>query len=429
MRLFTYGVLLLAVTAVACRPDGPTGPGKDSSVSSLTLFPEAAEVPVDGRLHLEATVRDDEGDILPADGLTWTSSDPDVATVDDAGEVTGVALGSVTVTASAEGVEGSATVDVRGFLIGAAGGVATSEDGRAWAAVPAGALSGEVMVVLEPVGGSALPEGGAEAFTPGSAYQLQVGSQPFSPPAQLTVRYDRSAIPSGVPESSLRLARASGEAWARIEGSSVDTGAEEVRGPVDRSGVYGAVGVGNRPPTVEIRDPDHGDAFLWGEEIRFRGRAEDPEDGRLGGGSLVWESSIDGQFGTGESVETKDLSIGNHTVTLTATDSHGATGSDQIRVDVENNPPTATITRPQDGAVFVRGTTITFEGTGTDPEDGTLTGGALVWESSKDGQFGTGRSVTTSSLSNGTHDIILTVTDSHGATGEDQIRIQIIGVF
>ena len=44
-----------------------------------------------------------------------------------------------------------------------------------------------------------------------------------------------------------------------------------------------------------------------------------------------------------------------------------------------NQPPTATITAPAVGATFRAGDTITYAGTGTDPEDGNLAAGRLTW--------------------------------------------------
>src|SRR6185436_8420799 len=45
-----------------------------------------------------------------------------------------------------------------------------------------------------------------------------------------------------------------------------------------------------------------------------------------------------------------------------------------------NTPPTATITSPAAGTLYTAGTTITFSGTGMDPEDGTLPASAFTWQ-------------------------------------------------
>ena len=57
------------------------------------------------------------------------------------------------------------------------------------------------------------------------------------------------------------------------------------------------------------------------------------EDGVLSGSSLVWNSSVDGLLGNGNSISVQ-LSPGTHTISLTATDSDGATGIKGINIIV-----------------------------------------------------------------------------------------------
>jgi hypothetical protein len=95
---------------------------------------------------------------------------------------------------------------------------------------------------------------------------------------------------------------------------------------------------------------------------------------------------------------------------------------------VNNQSPTTTITSPVNGATFAPGATITFTGSGTDHEDGTLTGASLVWTSSRDGQIGTGTSFTRNDLSLGVHNISLTATDRGGANGGAGVRITVAAV-
>src|SRR5207244_9304031 len=68
------------------------------------------------------------------------------------------------------------------------------------------------------------------------------------------------------------------------------------------------------------------------------------------------------------------------------------------------------------------GAPITFTGTATDPEDGTLTG-SIAWSSDRDGALGTGFSVTTGTLSSGTHTITASATDSGNKTGRATITV------
>jgi len=88
-----------------------------------------------------------------------------------------------------------------------------------------------------------------------------------------------------------------------------------------------------------------------------------------------------------------------------------------------NDPPTVSITSPADGEIFSSGSSISFAGTASDTEDGDLTVG-LSWTSSIDGSIGAGASFSYA-LSDGTHTITASVTDSGGKTGSDSISITV----
>jgi len=88
-----------------------------------------------------------------------------------------------------------------------------------------------------------------------------------------------------------------------------------------------------------------------------------------------------------------------------------------------NDVPTVSITSPADGSTFDSGATILFEGTASDTEDGDLTA-SLVWTSDIDGQIGTGGSFSTT-LTDDTHTITASVTDSGGKTGSASIGITV----
>ena len=121
---------------------------------------------------------------------------------------------------------------------------------------------------------------------------------------------------------------------------------------------------------------------------------------------------------------------GVYNVKLTVTDGGGLTGTITKAITVPtptggNQPPTATISAPATGTSVVQGSSVSFSGSGTDPEDGPLTGASLVWTSSRDGQIGTGTSFSTTLLSVGTHTITLTSTDSQGAQGTATISLTV----
>lgn len=91
---------------------------------------------------------------------------------------------------------------------------------------------------------------------------------------------------------------------------------------------------------------------------------------------------------------------------------------------------------PPDGTPFVRiklpihnnnfndGQTVDFEGEASDPGVGDL-GSNLSWSSSIDGNIGSGKSFSTSTLSIGDHTITASVTDAESKTGQAQVQISV----
>jgi len=90
----------------------------------------------------------------------------------------------------------------------------------------------------------------------------------------------------------------------------------------------------NQAPVVTITAPAAGAQFDEGQAVRFEGQASDPEDGALGGGSLVWTDGGGNLLGTGASFTRSDLDAGSRTVTLTATDSRGRSTSSSVSITV-----------------------------------------------------------------------------------------------
>jgi hypothetical protein len=92
----------------------------------------------------------------------------------------------------------------------------------------------------------------------------------------------------------------------------------------------------NASPHAQITSPAHDSTFTFADDIVFAGNGSDAEDGDLSGTSLVWHSDKDGTIGQGVSTSSNTLSAGIHQITLTATDSEGATGTDSVLILVAN---------------------------------------------------------------------------------------------
>jgi uncharacterized protein YjdB len=81
-------------------------------VSTVILSPGQVTIFTGQSTQLSALVTDDRGQVLTGRPIVFTSSSTAVATVSNAGLVTGVSSGTVTITATSEGSTGTATVTV-----------------------------------------------------------------------------------------------------------------------------------------------------------------------------------------------------------------------------------------------------------------------------------------------------------------------------
>ena len=90
----------------------------------------------------------------------------------------------------------------------------------------------------------------------------------------------------------------------------------------------------------------------------------------------------------------------------------------------QNDAPTISITAPTQTS-FDDGTNITFTASVSDDRD-TSSQITVTWSSDKDGTIGTGQTVSTSSLSLGSHTITATGTDTGNLSNSDTLDIQIV---
>lgn len=102
---------ILCFAALSCGDDGSTGPDTEP-VATVSVAPAAATIAPEATVQLEATTRDAAGNTLTGRDIAWSSSDEDVATVSGTGLVSGVSDGEATITATSEGISGSAEVTV-----------------------------------------------------------------------------------------------------------------------------------------------------------------------------------------------------------------------------------------------------------------------------------------------------------------------------
>lgn len=190
-------------------------------------------------------------------------------------------------------------------------------------------------------------------------------------------------------------------------------------------------GGGNRPPVARATaDPTLGAAPL---AVQLTGSgSEDPDGDAL---AYEWDFGDEGGSTAADPshVFTAD---GVYEATLTVRDGKGGSDTDSVTVTVgDNRPPTATISAPADGATFRAGTTVALRGAGQDPEDGALPDSGLTWHvilhhgnHIHDLGHPTGSQASFPAASDHdadvSYEIVLTATDSAGATDTATARIR-----
>jgi len=94
----------------------------------------------------------------------------------------------------------------------------------------------------------------------------------------------------------------------------------------------------SKPPVATLTSPANGTEVMQGYLLVLNGTATDPEDGVLGDANISWTSSLQGPLKVqGMPKNFRGLIIGNHTITMIATDSQGNTNKKTVNVTVTEN--------------------------------------------------------------------------------------------
>lgn len=225
-RILTY-FLLVALPACG-EPIAPPTP-----VAAVKVTPENSTLVPGATVTLAAAPVDAQGKPLTRT-ITWSSSDPSVASV-AAGVVTALSPGSANISATAAGTVGSAPIVVKeGGLLLPTGGTISTTNGRASVVVPAGAVASQAQLIVD-VASNPLA---STRLVSGTAYSFDAGAAALAQPVTITVKYDPGALTAGAAESGLKLYQLSGGKWQRVLTSSVDAAADRVSATVPTLGTY-----------------------------------------------------------------------------------------------------------------------------------------------------------------------------------------------
>ncbi len=190
-------------------------------------------------------------------------------------------------------------------------------------------------------------------------------------------------------------------------------------------------------PTVIISEPSEAQ-YAFGQKLTFEGIVSDGEDVSTAL-RVWWWSDLDDELDIDLALDDDGsvtgyydgLSVGTHVLRLWAEDTSGRANSSEIIVDIlpEPEPPEVAISAPVDGTELPCDAPVLFAATLADtvtPPDELQ----VEWSSSLDGVFNTAPSDSLGDigfsqlgLSEGSHEITLSVTDSDEMTNTERVSI------
>jgi len=141
------------------------------------------------------------------------------------------------------------------------------------------------------------------------------------------------------------------------------------------------------PPEVVITDPTDGEVFNEGDPVAFSATVSDAQDAPADL-SLSWASDVDGVLDTSAAptgtagFSTNSLSIGAHTVTLTATDTASQPGTDTVALRINGLPSAPTVALTPDPASTEDDLTAAISVGSSDPEGDAV---SYTWSWTRDG--------------------------------------------
>jgi uncharacterized protein YjdB len=328
----TAGLVARWITAIAAIL-GFIAACQETSVTAVDVMrvevtPASASIAIGEMRQLTATLTDAEGHELRGRDVEWSSDDSGIATVDEEGRVRGVATGATTITATAEGRSGEASIDVTGASV-------------------------ETVEVSPPAANVAI----------GESIQLQA-----------TARDGSGAVITGRPVSwsSDNAAVVSVDGNGRATG--VTAGATRIVATVDgRTGATN-ISVGLDPvAAVEVLPALH--SLMVGQSVQYQVVLRSSSGAVLSGRTVAW-STTDPNIATIDgSGRATGVAIGSVRVRATA---EGSSGEAELAVTaaavatVEVTPPSSSVTI---------GGTVQLTATAKAQDGSTVPGRTFVWAS------------------------------------------------
>jgi hypothetical protein len=198
--------------------------------------------------------------------------------------------------------------------------------------------------------------------------------------------------------------------------------------------LVGRVSASPNAPQVRLVSPAGGED--WGEsgahQISWEASDADGDALRFNtqysaDGGVSWSSlDVDLSGATSLTVDSADLPGGSLLFRVLASDGlNQAESASSVPVTVGNKPPMIHLASPVDGEWWPAGEAVILRGYAADLEDIVIDDGAYRWTSDRDGDLGQGPTLWGLPLSQGDHQITMTVTDRGGRSESQSVRITV----
>lgn len=337
------------------------------SVASVAILPASLSVTVGARAALRFVAYDAGGNALSGRSVVWASSAPQIVTVDSAGNVTGNAAGSATITATSEGRTGSAAVTV----------------------------------AVIPIAGVAVSPGSASLVTGQSASLSATATD-----ANGNVLAGRqfawsSANPTVATVSALGLVTAAGAGTTTVSATSEGkTGSAQIVVTAPAAAPVASVGV--TPSTASV---------AAGSTVTLSANVRDASGATLSGRTVAWSSSSPQTATVSSTGVVSGVSPGTATITAT---SEGKSGTAVITVPQPAPAAVARVVVSPSTLSLSHNQAATLTAQLTDANGNVLTGRTITWTSSDTNKVTVTSSGSMALVLASTHNGNVTITASSG---------------
>ncbi len=383
-------------------------------VASVAVSPSSASILVGGQQQFAATIVNSLGIGLIGRVATWTSSNPNIAFVNSyTGVVTGMADGTATIVAAADGRTGSATVTVStpvasvtvapgstNLLVGTTQQYAVTvsdANGTPLAGRPVAWSTGDASIAIVGSGTGIATAVGAGTTTITATCGGKTGSGTLTVPnpvASVTVTpASVSTWPGGTQQFSATLADASGNtltgrtvAWsvsnpniATVSSSTgLATGVSDgvVTVTASAEGKTGSATLTVSTPVASVTVSPSAPSVVAGTTRQLAATVKDAAGNTLTGRAVTW-STGNASVATVNGATGVVTGVSSGITTISAT-SDGKTGHATVTVLA----PVATVTVSPATASIAAGGTQLFTATLKDADGNTLTGRIVTWSTS-----------------------------------------------